>query len=347
MIYRIPDHCRDFRCTAGDCRDSCCKGWEIDIDSDTLGYYMTVGGKFGERLRRSIQNGSFLLTEDERCPFLNEQGLCDIYTQLGENRLCQICSDHPRYFEWFGAFKEGGVGLCCEAAARLILSRPFALCEEDVPYESASGEYDQELLSLLLDVREEMFSVLNDETIPLHKALCRVLDIAEEAQQYIDMPAAEAAETACEDALGAVFGCLEELEPIDESWLPYIRSCKEKLRSAPAADSSHLPYLRRIAQYLIFRYLLKSVYDGELLCYAKFAVFSVIVISSLFRCKAAETDCGFEECAEIAKNYSKEVEYSDDNMAQLMELFRTENYLGCTSLKKLLTGITGDIVGKI
>ena len=69
---------------------------------------------------------------------------------------------------------------------------------------------------------------------------------------------------------------------------PYIRSCKDRLKNAPAADSAHLPYLRRIALYLIFRYLLKSVYDGEVLGYAKFAAFSVIVISSLYRCKAAE-----------------------------------------------------------
>ena len=347
MIYRTPEYCRDFRCIAGGCRDSCCKGWEIDIDSDTYEYYMSVGGEFGERLRRSISDGSFILTEDERCPFLNEQGLCDIYTELGEDKLCRICSDHPRYFEWFGSFKEGGVGLCCEAAARLILSRPFTLCEEEVPEESAAGKYDEELLSLLLEVRGEMFAVLSDETIPLDEALCRVLDIAEETQQYIDIPAAEVSETACEDALTAIFGCFEELEPINENWLPYIRSCKAKLTEAPAADAAHLPYLRRTALYLIFRYLLKSVYDGEMLGYAKFAAVSVIVISSLYRCKAAEGVCGFEECAEIAKNYSKETEYCEENMERLLELFGTENYFSCTSLKGLLKGITGDIVGRI
>ena len=348
MIYRTPQYCHEFRCIAGDCRDSCCKGWEIDIDSDTHDYYMSVGGSFGERLRSNIKDDSFLLTEDEHCPFLNECGLCDIYTELGEDRLCQICSDHPRYFEWFGTFKEGGVGLCCEAAARLILSSPFSLCEEDIPYESASGEYDEELLSLLLEVRGEMFSVLCDKSVPLDECLCRVLDIAEEAQQYVDMPAEEASKTGSKNALRSIFLCLEELEPIDESWQPYIRGCKEKLAAAPAADTAHLPYLRRIALYLIFRYLLKSVYDGEVLGYAKFAAVSVIVISSLYRCKASETGCcSFDKCADIAKDYSKEVEYSDENMSQLLELFGTEVFFSCASLKELLKGITGGIVGII
>ena len=111
------------------------------------------------------------------------------------------------------------------------------------------------------------------------------------------------------------------------------------LGSAPAADSAHQPYLRRIALYLIFRYLLKSVYDGEVLGYAKFAAFSVIVISYLYRCKASEGVCGFEECADIAKDYSKEVEYSDENMAQLLEILGSEPFLSCDSLKELLRGL--------
>ena len=141
------------------------------------------------------------------------------------------------------------------------------------------------------------------------------------------------------DALSGIFACLEELEPIDDHWLPYIRGCKDRLKNAPAADSAHLPYLRRIALYLIFRYLLKSVYDGEVLGYAKFAAFSVIVISTLFRCKAAEGICGFEECADIAKDYSKEVEYSDENMEQLLEILGSEPFLSCDMLKELLRGL--------
>ena len=346
MIYRTPIYYRDFRCIAGDCRDSCCKGWEIDIDEDTAEYYSSVGGDFGKRLRSNIRDGCFVLTDDESCPFLNKQGLCDIYTELGGDKLCRICSDHPRYFEWFGSFKEGGVGLCCEAAAELILSRPFGLCEEDIPFEEASGEYDEELLALILDVREEMFAVLCDESISLGTALCRVLDMAEEAQQYIYSPAAETPCEPCCDPMESIFGCFAELEPIDENWLPYIRSCAEMY---PAdADTAHIPYLRRIALYLIFRYMLKSVYDGEALGYAKFAAVSVIMISRLFRCRAAETGhCGFEECAEIAKNYSKETEYCEENMAQLLELFGSEPFFAADTLKGLILRELGENVDKI
>ena len=36
MIFRTPDFYRDFHCIADRCSDSCCIGWEIDIDPDTL-----------------------------------------------------------------------------------------------------------------------------------------------------------------------------------------------------------------------------------------------------------------------------------------------------------------------
>ncbi|MBQ8904241.1 MAG: flagellin lysine-N-methylase, partial [Oscillospiraceae bacterium] len=92
MILRMPSYCRDFRCSAGECSDSCCIGWEIDIDDKTAGYYMDVKGEFGEKLRNNIQKGSpcsFIL-QNERCPFLNENNLCEIILNIGEDKLCHI-----------------------------------------------------------------------------------------------------------------------------------------------------------------------------------------------------------------------------------------------------------------
>ena len=349
MIYRTPDYCLDFHCIAGDCRDSCCKGWEIDIDPKTAAFYNSIGGEFGERLRKNISDGCFVLTDDERCPFLNKHGLCDIYIKLGEENLCRICSDHPRYFEWFGSVKEGGAGLCCEAAAALILSRPFVLCEREVPDEEASCDYDEELFSLLLNAREDILAVLNNENIPLCDALSTMLDIADDTQQCIDMPVSE--QLPCSDtrsALQAVFNCLSELEPIDDKWQPYINKCAASLDCAAESCPEHEKYLRRIALYIVFRYLMKSVYDGEVLGYAKFAAVSVIVISWLFRCKNAESDgCSFNNCADIAKNYSKETEYCEENMAELLERFSTEPFFSLDTLKSLLADSLGGYVDEI
>ncbi|MBR5683921.1 MAG: flagellin lysine-N-methylase [Ruminococcus sp.] len=349
MIYRTPVYCRDFRCIAGECRDSCCKGWEIDIDEAAAAKYAAVKGAFGERLRNSIKDGSFVLTEDERCPFLNKEGLCDIYTELGEENLCHICAEHPRYFEWFGTVKEGGTGLCCEASARLILSRPFELCEEEVPFEEAAGEYDEELFDMLLEARTAMLEAVCSDDTPFAEALCYVLDTAVKARECIDMPTARnEAEVDCDRALQAIFRCFSELEPIDEKWLPYIRSCAEKLKGAVPADAEHIPYLRRIAAYFLFRYVMKSVYDGNILGYASFAVVSTLFIGELFRCDTAGNGArSFEDCAETAKNYSKETEYCEENMEKLLELFETEDYFSVNTLKAVIRAVFGENVDDI
>ena len=349
MIYRTPEYCLDFRCIAGDCRDSCCKGWEIDIDSETAEKYAAISGEFGERLRRSIKNNSFILTEDERCPFLNSEGLCDIYINLGRESLCHICSEHPRYFEWFGNVKEGGTGLCCEASAKLILSRPFTLCEKEVPDEEASGDYDEELFSLLLETRKAMLRVANDKDIPIGRALIQVLDIAEETQQYIEIPGTLKRKVCYEkNTIKEIFRCFYELEPIDASWLPYISKCEEAFPSAPPYSGEYNPYIRRIVSYFIFRYAMKSVYDGRILGYTVFAAVSAVFISWLFRCSAvAEQPCGFEECALIAKNYSKETEYCEENMEKLLELFETEPFFAPEALKAVIAESFGENVGEI
>lgn len=97
MIFRYPDYYEKFSCIAGACEDTCCAGWEIDIDDKSYEYYKTVGGAFGEMLRQNIkeyendeedayESHGFILKEGRRCPFLNENQLCVIY-QNWESKL--------------------------------------------------------------------------------------------------------------------------------------------------------------------------------------------------------------------------------------------------------------------
>ena len=54
MKYRIPHYFEDFKCTASNCEDTCCAGWAIMIDDDSLEKYKGMQGELGERLRRSV-----------------------------------------------------------------------------------------------------------------------------------------------------------------------------------------------------------------------------------------------------------------------------------------------------
>lgn len=123
----IPATADAFHCIADACRHTCARAGKSSLTGHA-GEVCAMTGEIGQRLRDAIADtpggASFRLREDERCPMLNDSGLCDIITACGEGALCQICADHPRYRNEFSTFTEGGFGLCCEAAADLTLHWP-------------------------------------------------------------------------------------------------------------------------------------------------------------------------------------------------------------------------------
>ena len=55
MKLIAPECYPDFHCIAGECRHSCCIGWEIDIDPESLCRFQQLPGAMGERIRQNIE----------------------------------------------------------------------------------------------------------------------------------------------------------------------------------------------------------------------------------------------------------------------------------------------------
>ena len=157
MNLYAPDYYPEFRCTAGKCRHTCCAGWEIDIDGDSLKRYRRMRGPFGKKINQCIsEEGTphFILGEEERCPLLNGENLCELILRRGEKELCQICADHPRFRNYWTGRTEIGLGLVCEEAGRLILGsgHPLGLIRLEGDEEEELPEDEKELMRL----REEL-----------------------------------------------------------------------------------------------------------------------------------------------------------------------------------------------
>ena len=159
-----PNYYHKFKCLAGACKHSCCIGWEIDIDADTLAFYESLDTPLGEKIRAGIGGVEphFILQEGERCPFLNEEGLCDIICECGESALCEICTLHPRFRNFYSGFTETGLGLCCEKAAQIIISEqePFSI---SLPPENMLSEEE----CFFFHKREEVFSLLQNRELSI------------------------------------------------------------------------------------------------------------------------------------------------------------------------------------
>lgn len=131
MKYLELEIYNDFVCIGSECPFTCCAGWGIIIDSASYDYYMTVTGDFGQRLKNctNVENGikRFILTEEGRCSFLNDQNLCDIYINLGEEHLCYTCKNYPRYSFLVGDIIFSGVSISCPEVARFFLGHKQSL----------------------------------------------------------------------------------------------------------------------------------------------------------------------------------------------------------------------------
>ncbi|NLG02556.1 MAG: hypothetical protein GX567_01775 [Clostridia bacterium] len=100
-----PDYYDTFMCVADQCRFTCCRDWTIAVDDITMKKWHKLKMPDGfacdkeylsDLTRVQPSTCAIKLLEDGTCPFLNENGLCRIVLQYGEETLSQTCHTFPR-----------------------------------------------------------------------------------------------------------------------------------------------------------------------------------------------------------------------------------------------------------
>ncbi len=186
---------KDFKCIGADCSFTCCAGWNITIDKETAEYYNSVQGEFGERLNKSIEmnndgSGSFVLTPDKRCPFLNEQNLCDIYTNLGEEHLCQTCTFYPRYAFVAGDIMFTGVRISCPVVAKFFLTHEGKLeidYSEDKKKLRSGKAVNWNLFNNAVRAFTKSIEIAQNRTMSIRDRLAALVLFIYQLQAYIDL----------------------------------------------------------------------------------------------------------------------------------------------------------------
>ncbi len=304
-----PDFYDRFRCLAGSCPDSCCHEWEVDIDEEAAARYLSLDGALGERLRQVLKvspDGYSMSIQDRRCPMWRQDGLCEIQAQLGHDALCQTCREFPRLRHDYGDYVEFGLELSCPEAARLLFSS-YDFIEEVLP--GGQAECDPRLFSLLLESRKQALSFLETSALPMGDKLAVLLLYAYDVQAALDGDElrpldASLLESAKKYALsGDITGFYPfflNLEILTPRW-------KDRLTHMPAAKEcgDELGYLMK---YLISRYWLQAVADGELIVWVKFMVIACLLVNAL----------GGDIIA-TAQLFSKEIENNPDNLDAILD----------------------------
>lgn len=298
----VPDYYPQFQCIAGKCRHSCCEGWGIDIDEESLARFKQVQGEIGERLRRDIaedeEGAHFILKEGDRCPFLNEDNLCDLILALGDDCLCQICADHPRFRNFFADRTEMGLGMCCEEATRLILTReePMRLIEwEDDGFDDEADETEGDIIAL----RDAFIKI----------AQMREMSVAERVEELLRQTGLSMPER--DMAQWAQF--FMNLERMDEKWAQRLAL----LGKSAAADAEPIAEnaKEQLLVYYLTRHIAGAAQDGDMQGRLLLCVLLWKIVMKM--CSASGADMA--GLIDIARMCSSEIEYSDENLNAVLD----------------------------
>ena len=293
MKLYAPIYYKKFKCIADKCEHSCCIGWEIDIDETTLEKYKQLKSGYGATICQSIEweeTPHFHLCEGERCPHLDERGLCKIILGVGEEYLSDICREHPRFYN-FTSVAEVGLGMSCPEVARLILSSPDFASMEEV------GDVSTEPDGILFDGRAERTKVYD---------ILQETDYLSALAQIYRMYSIDAGED------NQWLRVLDSLEYLNFEHKELLLQYSSILRPNGAEEDE---YLKRFLACLIYRHCTEAIDEEDFATRLSFCLFCERLLASLICAKGAKT---LQEVASIASILSEEIEYSDDNTWALM-----------------------------
>ena len=265
MKNYAPLYYKDFRCIADRCEHICCIGWRFSLDDATYEGYKSASGTYSQELRDHLscdEDGPYIPSDASgRCPHLDGRGLCRVISNCGEEYLCEICREHPRFYNSDGNRLEVGLGASCPEAARLILEGPISL--ELTPHDEGAKN---EALSARADIKEVIAEC--EDYAECEKRIAKLAGI----------PAAVLSDGFRRDALCDLeYLNTEDRELISEA-------------SDPTADSEAM---KRILSYFLYRHLNPETESVEIASVIGFALFSTRSVG------AAAAKVGFTEALRI------------------------------------------------
>ncbi|CDD66733.1 putative uncharacterized protein [Firmicutes bacterium CAG:882] len=372
MEYTYPDYYKKFKCIGGECEDNCCAaGWQITIDDESLEKYETMEGEIGVRLRNSIdwENGMFEQFE-HKCALLNENGLCDVYCDAGEDKMCILCQRYPRHYEEFENVREISLSVSCPEAAKIVLGNRGKVGfytetdEEEEEYE----DFDYLMYTKLLDIREILLDVLHERKGSVAHRISKLLDIVHGIQGLIDNDEIFGIDEQEQRALteqinyrrytgkmklrqeymAEMMQNLHRLEVLRPTWTDFIREVQSILyvyldaeeygKLCEEFDSFYgerMQEYEQLMSYFIYTYFCGAVYDYEVESKLRFGIAAVLIIHEMDMAMWYKNkDLTFEEQVGLVHNYSMEIEHSDLNLDDMERMVMNSKAFG---YRRLLT----------
>lgn len=287
MNILIPSYYNQFQCIGSECLNTCCRGWIIYIDSDSMQRYLSIEGELGDRLRETIdrKQKKFIL-KGTVCPLLNEEHLCDIHSALGQEALCLTCQSYPRRIDEYNELWQVNLEISCSEAARLIISTKdimtFQFADEFVATRKvvlcSNEKVSDRLLESYFNIQSISIDILQAREVSLYKRMLANLLFIQKVQKAIDKNLNKEIESVIEqysdkEYLSMVFSSLDTIQVTNELYYDLLFSllhseiCRNMMSHC---EKSQMIYNKYIANSSLahLRELLQT-YDAEYEQYMK------------------------------------------------------------------------------
>ena len=179
-----PEYSEKFRCIGPACEDSCCVGWNVDIDKATYEKYQTIPAgplrvlidanivrlQAGPDGKKPLGFARINMPPSMECPFHNAERLCQIQMEHGESYLSHICASYPRTTLAIDKLSEMTLTLSCPEACRLVLLNPDLLAfnaDTARQVDSNDTKSNLPLIRYFWPIREFTIGLIRNRAYPL------------------------------------------------------------------------------------------------------------------------------------------------------------------------------------
>ena len=228
------------------------------------------------------------------CPLLDENGLCKVVLELGEEGLCDTCHMHPRFYKYIEDLELCGVGLSCEASVELLAQ-------------------NKTIDSLLFTIEDDDNEFTSEERLTLQNVFeLLAFDLNPNLFQYVPNPTKQ--------SFKELLDLYKKTEPIDENWTAQVNTLSSKLDQLTASIQTYIQQedmslFNKVYQYILYRQIdMLSDYSLEsILAYAKDGTDYILMASALEG----------QPLKQIAR-WSQQIEYDEDNVELLLHHYEAQ-----------------------
>lgn len=310
IMLRYPKYLKEFRCIADKCEDTCCAGWDIDIDKITFKRYFKVNNQEMKKMfQKNVHNNQYCTSEDidygrvklkdnKRCAFLDDNNLCMIYSNIGEDYLSNVCTCYPRITNIIDGNYEMTLDVSCPEAARKVLS-----LKDGIKFVTEKVTLNKHIISGNIDTKSKELK----GTIFMHfkKIRQKSIDILENKKYSLD------------ERLYILGNLLDNITELGESDTRSIDRYIDRYKDKDALDL----YMSDDMRYMIQISFFKGLLD-------KLDVFKEVA-SKTFKAYTEKVLKGYDFVDNITEKSQEYVEaykkYNNDIMSKYGYIF--ENYL--------------------